>query len=75
MKSFTPHPFRFAQHLLHWGEGFETLPSGLCLPPYISGTAFELAFNSVTLYLISKYRDFSRYFTKSFDPTFKEPQR
>ena len=29
IKGFTPHPLRFAQHLLHWGEGFKTLPSNL----------------------------------------------
>ena len=29
IKGFTTHPFRFAQHLLHWGEGFKTLPSNL----------------------------------------------
>ena len=27
IKGFTPHPLRFAQHLLHKGEGFKTLPS------------------------------------------------
>ena len=29
IKGFTPHPLRFAQHLLHKGEGFKTLPSNL----------------------------------------------
>ena len=29
IKEFTPHPLRFAQHLLHPGEGFKTLPSNL----------------------------------------------
>ncbi len=29
IKRFTPHPLRFAQHLLHKGEGFKTLPSNL----------------------------------------------
>ena len=27
IKGFTPHPLRFAQHLLRNGEGFKTLPS------------------------------------------------
>ena len=29
LKGFTTHPLRFAQHLLHKGEGFKTLPSNL----------------------------------------------
>ena len=29
IKGFTHHPLRFAQHLLHKGEGFKTLPSNL----------------------------------------------
>ena len=32
------------------GEGFKTLPTGLRLPPSLSGTAFELAFSSINLY-------------------------
>ena len=53
LKEFTPHPLRFAQHLLPKEEGLL----------------------SAILYLVPKYRDLSRYFTESFDPTFKEPQR
>ena len=39
-KNLSPHPLRFAQHLLHQGEGIKTLPSGLRLPPSLSGTAY-----------------------------------
>ena len=53
IKGFTPHPLRFAQHLLHKGEGFKTLPSNLRFAtfPFRDGLW-------VILYLVPKYRDF-----------------
>ena len=46
-KNPSPHPLRFAQHLLHQGEGLKNLLE----------TAFELAFSSINLYLHSKDPD------------------
>ena len=44
IKQNSPHPFRFAQHLLHRGEGFKTLPLDLRLPPSISWAALKPRF-------------------------------
>ena len=71
IKEFTPHPLRFAQHLLHKLEGFKTLPSNLRFATFPFRDGLLLAI----LYLVPKYRDKSRYFTESLDQTFKEPQR
>ncbi len=53
IKEFTPHPLRFAQHLLPKGEGLL----------------------SAILYLVSKYRDLSRYFTESLGQAFSKACR
>ena len=54
IKEFTPHPLRFAQHLLHKGEGFKTLPSNLRFATFPFRDGLLLAI----LYLVPKYRDF-----------------
>ena len=44
IKGFTPHPLRFAQHLLHKGEGFKTLPSNLRFATFPFRDGFRVGF-------------------------------
>ena len=71
IKGFTPHPLRFAQHLLHNGEGFKTLPSNLRFATF----PFRDGLLSAILYLVPKYRDLSRYFTESLGQAFSKACR
>ena len=50
IKGFTPHPLRFAQHLLPEEKALKPFRQTFGLPPSLSWTAFELAFNSINLY-------------------------
>ena len=40
MKSFAPHLFRYAQHILHQGEGFKTLPANLQFDTFTFADAY-----------------------------------
>ena len=51
IKLFTTHLLRFAQHLLPEEKALKPFRQTFGLPPSLSGTAFELAFSSINLYL------------------------
>ena len=70
---FHPKPWKFFEKNLvkllskrNYIAFFEN-PFAKLLKPSLSGTAI--------LYLVPKYRDLSRYFTKSLGQAFREPQR